>query len=165
MRNNQKVLYSSSATNLTSDRMEQLKNITCYRCLRRFNQQNRKTIQHSCYKEVTCELCWRAQFRDKVGCLFKCRKPNKERKDEARVCARPYRLLDIMPLDSEVHCVLHPKETVLHYDHSSQEFKCLQCERLERQTDRSNVVESDRCIIKKSLHVLNELLLKRIADL
>ena len=81
------------------------------------------------------------------------------------MCARPYRLLDIMPLDSEVHCVLHPKETVLHYDHSSQEFKCLQCERLERQTDRSNVVESDRCIIKKSLHVLNELLLKRIADL
>ncbi len=147
--------------------MEQLKNITCYRCLRRFNQQNRKPIQHSCCKEVTCELCWRAQFRDngQFRCLFKCRKPNKERKDEARVCARTYRLLDIMPLDSEVHCVLHPKETVLHYDHSSQEFKCLQCERLERLTERPDVVETDRRIIQKSLHVLNELLLKRIADL
>ena len=43
-RNNQKVLYSSSATTLTNDRMEQLKNITCYRCLRRFNQQTRKPI-------------------------------------------------------------------------------------------------------------------------
>ena len=43
-RNNHKVLYSSSATTLTSDRMEQLKNITCYRCLKRFNLQNRKPI-------------------------------------------------------------------------------------------------------------------------
>ena len=81
------------------------------------------------------------------------------------MCSRTYRLLEIMPLDSEVHCVSHPKETVLHYDHATQEFKCLQCERLERLNERPEVVETDRRIIAKSLHVLNELLLKRIAEL
>ena len=51
--------------------------------------------------------------------MFKCKKPNKEKIKEPRICTRTYRLLEIMPLDSEVHCVLHPKETILHYDHST----------------------------------------------
>jgi hypothetical protein len=98
--------------------------------------------------------------------MFKCKKPNKEKMREPRICTRTYRLLEIMPLDSEVHCVVHPKETVLHYDHSVKEFKCLQCERLERLNERAEeVVETDRRIIAKSLHVLNELIMKKIAEL
>jgi hypothetical protein len=51
---NMKVLYSNSMTELTTDRLEQMRNITCYKCQRRFNLNTRLPIQHSCCKETTC---------------------------------------------------------------------------------------------------------------
>ena len=51
---NMKVLYSNSKTELSTDRLEQMRNITCYKCQRRFNLNTRLPIQHSCCKETTC---------------------------------------------------------------------------------------------------------------
>lgn len=81
------------------------------------------------------------------------------------MCTRTYRLLEMMPLDSEVQCATHPKETVLHYDHSRGEFRCLQCERIESLSLRQEVVETDRRVILKSMHVITELIKKKINEM
>ncbi len=80
-----------------------------------------------------------------------------------------------MPLDTEIACFTHGKESVLHYDHVSQAFMCLQC--LMPQSGGSGdigagglgvlpdgVVEADRRIIMKGMHVLKEIMLKKIAQ-
>ncbi len=115
--------------------------------------------------EVTCLRCWEGAFitnkedgKKLFKCLFKCKKLSKDRLKEPRVCPRTKKLVETLPLDSEISCDLHPKETAMHYDHSLSRFSCLQCARLERLSEMPEVVETDRNVLLKNLHVLNELL-------
>jgi hypothetical protein len=84
---------------------------------------------------------------------------------EPRVCVRTKKLVETLPLDSEISCDLHPKETAMHYDHSLKKFICLQCARLTQLADMPEVVETDRNVLMKSLHVLYELLDKRMMEI
>ena len=110
---NMKVLYSNSRTELSTDRLEQMRNITCYKCLKRFNLKSRMPILHSCCKEVTCLPCWESAFSERTGrfkCVYKCKKFNKYKKsDPPKLCPRTKRLVEYLPLDTELTCEKHEK--------------------------------------------------------
>ena len=82
-----------------------------------------------------------------------------------RICSRTAHLVGLMPLDTEIMCATHGKESVLHYDHESKQFKCMQCIPIEKMNEMSTVVETDRRVIMKGMHVLKEVMLAKIKEI
>ena len=77
------------------------------------------------------------------------------------MCPRTKRLVEYLPLDTELGCEKHEKQSIMHYDHTKKCFVCIECENFEKLTEAPDIVETDRRQLTRSCHVLTELLTKQ----
>ena len=77
------------------------------------------------------------------------------------MCPRTKRLVEYLPLDTELACDKHEKQSIMHYDHTKKGFVCIECEKFEKLIQAPDIVETDRRQLTRSCHVLTELLTKQ----